>query len=378
MSVAQKSGPAFLLGGEMEIEAGSLWDSEPLEPQVFEGLSVLSGRTALRTILRGIGKQGGDAQRKIALPSYLCESLLDPVKSEGFVPVFFRVDAALRIDTDDLLSKIREQQPAAVLFINYFGFPVDRNMRTVINRLKARCLVIEDCVQGSLIGMKNPPVGNLGHFVFTSFRKYLPVPDGGLLINRSKIPLPVLRGGSSTVASKVFVGKLMRGSLRTDTNPEHERQCLKLFAEAEEELSRDVPMEAGSPMTTQLLARLNLEDAMRRRRSNFRFLLQAFSKRPLLRRVGLPLYPELPPRVSPLFFPIRVKRGLRNALRKRLQSERIFCPVHWPLPKAVDRDVFLESHQLSADILNLPIDQRYTPRDMNALLLRLIAADTSL
>jgi hypothetical protein len=228
--------------------------------------------------------------------------------------------------------------------------------------------------------MKNPSVGDLGHFVFTSFRKYLPVPDGGLLINRSKIALPVLRGGSSTVAPKVFVGKLMRGSLRTDgpANDHHQREYLKLFAEAEEELSRDVPMEAGSPMTIQLLARLNLPGAMRKRRSNFRFLLQAFSKQPLLRRIGLPLYPELPPRVSPLFFPVRVKHGARNALKKRLQFEDIFCPVHWPLPKAVDRKAFFESHQLSADILNLPIDQRYTRRHMNTLLIRLIAAGTSL
>ena len=62
----------------------------------------------------------------------------------------------------------------------------------------------------------------------------------------------------------------------------------------------------------------------------------------------------------PLFVPVLV--GNRDALRKRLIEQEIYCPVHWPVSRY---------HQLSKETetfynreLSLVCDQRYTEQDM--------------
>lgn len=361
------------IGGEMPIAPRELWMKAKGKFPVKNRQLVLSGRTALRAILHALGKKGS---RKIALPSYLCESLLDPLREEGFKPVFYGVDENLNIYSTGARAMVEAERPAALLFINYFGFPPDEETQKTLRALKAKCLIIEDCVQGSWLESKPANVGHIGDFVFTSFRKYLPLPDGGLLLNRSKFTIPPLPTGRSRVAGKVFLGKLMRSELQDSETAV--REYLHLFAEAERELAQTVPLERCSTMTENLLPAIALAPAMKRRRANFRHLLKAFTTQPRLRRAGQPIFTRLPSRVSPLFFPIRTTAAKRDPLRKALQARNIFCPVHWPLPAAVDKKKFPEAHRLSAEILCLPIDQRYTNNHMKTLLTQLIAADSSL
>ena len=39
----------------------------------------------------------------------------------------------------------------------------------------------------------------------------------------------------------------------------------------------------------------------------------------------------------------------------------------WPLPREIDERRFPDEHRLAAEILGLPIDQRYEPADMERL-----------
>ena len=61
-------------------------------------------------------------------------------------------------------------------------------------------------------------------------------------------------------------------------------------------------------------------------------------------------------------------------MRAELVRRRIFCPVHWPLPQEIEEARFPEEHRLSAEMLGLPIDQRYEPADMQRLADELAAA----
>jgi hypothetical protein len=80
-----------------------------------------------------------------------------------------------------------------------------------------------------------------------------------------------------------------------------------------------------------------------------------------------PLVGELPPGVAPLLLPVRVAGGARDALRAELTRRRIYCPVHWPLPAEIDAARFPEEHELAAEMLGLPLDQRYERADMERL-----------
>ena len=79
---------------------------------------------------------------------------------------------------------------------------------------------------------------------------------------------------------------------------------------------------------------------------------------PGLRPVGIPGEGD-----CPLFFPVRLNN--RDEVRSHLQSEKIYCPVHWPMEGVLAEN--RESVQYSHEELSLPIDQRYGKADMQRL-----------
>jgi dTDP-4-amino-4,6-dideoxygalactose transaminase len=66
--------------------------------------------------------------------------------------------------------------------------------------------------------------------------------------------------------------------------------------------------------------------------------------------------------VCPLGCPIVSPR--RDDLRIFLTSQGVYCPIHWQLPAEV-KTGFPASQSVSATILTLPCDQRYTTNDMD-------------
>jgi dTDP-4-amino-4,6-dideoxygalactose transaminase len=300
--------------------------------------------------------------------------VLQPFREEGVPVDFFRVRADLSIDPEHLEQQARAVRPAGVLFINYFGFPPSPEAREVLLRLRGRCRVIEDCAHGSFLEGAGPAVGQTGDFVLTSFRKYLPVPDGGLVVNRTELSLPPLPEPQGRFARYRLLAKYLRGEFLNDGCREGrlEDAYLFLFAEAERELDGAVPLEAMSAASEAVLAGTDLADVREQRRRNYAFLLRQFAEAPRLRSVGAPLLPELPPGVSPLVFPLRVAAGRRDALRRGLIARRVFCPVHWRLPEEIDPGRFGESVRLSHECLGLPIDQRYAEEDLRGLVRRLL------
>ena len=78
------------------------------------------------------------------------------------------------------------------------------------------------------------------------------------------------------------------------------------------------------------------------------------------------LFPRLGERDCPLFVPILVPGGRRDALRRFLIEQDIYCPVHWPTSSfhrltEVERRVYDEE-------LSLVCDQRYGETDMERVL----------
>src|SRR5438874_8824495 len=103
---------------------------------------------------------------------------------------FYLVGGDLWPLLDELERSVESQSPAAILVVNYFGFPPAPEDAARFRALREPCLVVEDCVQGSLVELPDAAGGTIGDAVFTSFRKYLPVPDGGLLTGAATRPLP--------------------------------------------------------------------------------------------------------------------------------------------------------------------------------------------
>jgi len=371
------------IGGELDLDVSGLgpagtpalegWRQRLVGPTVLAS----TGRAALALILESIRR--ADPQARVFLvPSYLCGSLLPPFAAAGMEVRFFPVDGALRLPAQELMALAAREGAAGVLFINYFGAPVSEAERQALKDVKRTLWVIEDCAPGGLVECAGRGVGALGHFAFTSFRKYTPLPDGALIWNRSELAIeePHLVESGEWIRLRLL-GKLLRGEvLRSERaggawRETAERAFLELFAASEHLLDAG----RGDRGLSSLSARLggfDLDVAAARRRENGRRLHLRFQEdcpdwvRPLL---GPPT-----DEAWPCFLPLVCRsRSIRDAARRDLAQAGIFCAVHWELPTVLSAASYRDSHDLSARILCLPLDHRCGPAEMEAMYERILA-----
>lgn len=141
-------------------------------------------RYALYSGLQAFGIQAGD---EVLVPAYICSAAVEAICACGAVPVFFRVARDCSLDWQDAERRI-SARTRAVLAVHYFGFAQDlRPARDLANRREL--FLIEDCahiLRGSSGGNS---LGSFGDFSIFSWRKFLPVFEGGELIINSDLPL---------------------------------------------------------------------------------------------------------------------------------------------------------------------------------------------
>ena len=110
-----------------------------------------------------------------------------------------------------------------------------------------------------------------------------------------------------------------------------------------------------SKLTTNLLRGLDYDAIQRRREENFAYLDQRLGKRNELSLVRPP---------GPFMYPLLLRGG--RELRKQLQAQKIYIPTLWPdvfdICQPEDRE-----YDWAANILPLPVDQRYGVEDMAEL-----------
>src|SRR5690606_8896529 len=114
-----------------------------------------------------------------------------------------------------------------------------------------------------------------------------------------------------------------------------------------------------------VLASTDRDAVVEKRRANFRALETAIT--PLGLRPIVPLGDGC----APLFLPIRIDD--RDAVRRALAAEGIFCPAHWPVPKTHEAGV-ATARRLYETELSLVVDQRYDETDMRRIAAALGAA----
>lgn len=371
------------IGGEIELDPSGLAPAalpllESWRRRLAGSTTLAStGRAALSLVLEAI-RRADPAARTFLVPSYLCGSLLPPFIRAGFDVRFVPVDANLRLPADELGRLAAATGASGVLFIDYFGSPVSEAERQALADLKRKLWVIEDCVPGGLVEQGGRGVGGLGHFAFTSFRKYTPLPDGALVWNRSDLVIetPAISEISEWVRLRLL-GKLLRGEVlrqggdvggRLDAC---EQAFLQLFA-VSEELLESSGGERGPSRLSAALGNFDLDEAAARRRDNGRRLHARFEERPP-GWAGF-LLPAPDERDSPSLMPLVCRdRSVRDGLRGHLARADIFSSIHWPLPPGVPEESCRASHELASTILCLPLDHRCGAAEMDRMHAQILA-----
>jgi hypothetical protein len=329
------------IGGDFEIDVSTL--SQPcvggFSPmQNLCKLWVDTGRSALLLSLQEIVRQGG--VKKALLPAYICPSVIAPFVKLGFHLHFY--------NSSKLADTPTPENGETILFAHYFGkknFSAIEWVRSL--QAKLQLFVIEDCVQASL----NTNIGETGDFVITSYRKFLPQPDGAILGSRSEIHCDILGDPDEAFISAKLVGKLMRHFSGEDG------LFLKTLGDAEERLELLRPRKM-SWLSAYMLKRTDVQKIIHIRRTNWLNLYRYLDEEGLLNHL-LPLFNSLVVGEVPLGFPVQVNDGQRDKLRQFLAELHIYCPIHWTLDHLEKNDQkFIEELTLSRNILTLPIDQR--------------------
>jgi len=272
--------------------------------------------------------------------------MLQPVEMTQTRSRFYEVTYDLTVPPGEWLKDV--QHGDLVVVIDYFGFPADRSVASHAKEKGA--WVLEDACQALLTG----EVGKLSDFVIFSPRKFLGVPEGGILalhhttdLNGVSLDPPPAEWWVKTLNTNIMRREFdLYGG---------DRRWFPLFQETERE--SPVGYYSMSELTKTLLQHaFDYPTIAQRRISNYHVLANQIGE--------FALFPQLPVEVVPLGFPIRLKN--RDQVRQRLFEHQIYPPVHWPIQGIVPEE-FKDSHQLAADIMTLPCDQRYDDDDMTRM-----------
>jgi hypothetical protein len=273
------------LGGYLELELGPR-----SAPPHAGAIALQSARAAFLLLLRSV------QPRRIWLPWYLCETMAEqarraaiPIQRYGLEPGF-RIGDAVELAEGEL-----------ILVVDYFGLCGDR-VADALARFGADRVVVD-----ASHAYYAAPTAALA--TLYSPRKFVGVPDGGLLATRLPIEAPAMEDEGSLARLQPLLRRLAEG-------PE---PAYPLHLQAEASLEAQEPMRM-SRLTQRLLESADFARVAERRRGNFDALHRVLGPRnaaPLPRAEG----------AVPLSYPWF---GGGQALRAQLQAQRIYCPRFWP------------------------------------------------
>lgn len=291
-------------------------------------LAVNSGRHALECILKSIDPK----IKKIYLPYYTCDSILQPIKKLGIPFTFYHIDKDFEIK-ESIVLKFGEY----IIVNNYFGIK-DKYIKKIYLEFKDKLIV--DNTQAWFA----TPLENVG--TFYSPRKFFGVSDGGFAcgidFDFKEIDVDSSYERSSHLLKRIDLGA-SQGYLD--------------FKENSAQLS-SIGVKRMSNLTKRLLKSIDMEWVKRKRLENYEYLDKFLSQK---NKIKLPVAASFE---CPMVYPYMTDG---TNLQQKLIQNHIYVATYWP-------NVFEWCHsdsiefELAKNIIPLPIDQRYGKAEMDQIL----------
>ena len=284
-----------------------------------------TGRNCLELILRTRG------YKKIYVPYYTCEAVMEPINRLGISCQFYHIDARFEI-MDSFVLEFDE----ALLYTNYFGLK-QCYVEQLAEKIGTRLIV--DNTQAFYA----KPLNCID--TFYTCRKFFGVSDGAYLYTDALLEEDIVQDES--------YGRMAHLIKRIDLSAE---QGFKDYQNVEVCLGSQ-PICSMSKLTKRIMQSIDYEAVAKQRRRNYLYLHDALGEENSLE---LPLDDSFVPMVYPFLAPIK-------GLREKLIDNKIFVARYWPnvLEWATEKDI---EYLLALQMQPLPIDQRYGKRDMKKII----------
>lgn len=306
-------------------EIGSYFEIElPKGNEYHENaLKLNSGRNALWYIIKAY------YVKRIYLPFYICDSVLEPIKDIKIDYEFYSID-----ENFEPILNVELKRNEFILYVNYFGIK-DDSIDDLSNKIEN---LIIDNSQAFYSPIRKPPT-------FYSPRKFFGVPDGAYLYTDEYLKLEM----DQDVSFEKCLYLLKRLDLSSNEGYEDYRKV-------EEEFSHD-PIKKMSKLTQRILSSINYKKVKNIREQNFQYLHKKLKDLNELKITLKNLN-------GPLKYPFLIDN---ENLKNYLIQNKIYVSTYWQevLPRVEKNTI---EYYLTKYLVPLPIDQRYNKKDMNFII----------
>lgn len=295
----------------------------------IKGALLNTGRNALEYIIRSIPRV-----QLVYLPLFTCEVVLEPLKKLHIPYQFYHITNKFEIEED-----IKLQEDEYLIANNYFGLK-DAYIKNLADKYGTNLIV--DNAQALFM----PAIPNIKAFYST--RKYVGVADGGVAVGVDEKPSFCLDYEDTSDHDNHLLIRRERGA----------EAGFKEYQQNEGKLDNQ-PIRQMSASTRDILAHVDYEKIIARRKANYEYLHYALGEKNQLQ------LPTLDTFACPMVYPYvgRIDSSLRN----HLIQNKVYVARYWPNVLNWSTPSMLE-YELAERLLPLPIDQRYGEKNMDTII----------
>jgi len=300
------------------------------------------------------------AQDTVLLPGYLCDTISAAFAGKCKLLYYdIREDFSIDVNSvEDIFSKHRIK---VFYIIHYFGF-LHENLEQISKLCKKYgALLWEDHAHSALSNMNY----DYADAMLFSFRKVLPVPDGGGIWLQDNSTLNLVSGSSPT--SDILSLLIFAKRRLWCTNKRLRSVAHSLARKNVNSLSQGQKKIIVRPVSHMSRRMIRSADT-KRIACDRRFLFDKWQQFIAETRFD-PVFSKLPEDVCPQGFPIWIANP--NQLLQELEVHKVFLKIQWPLPEYL-RSVCPISWRISKSIITLPIYPGLSPADMENIITLLL------
>ena len=290
---------------------------------------------------------------KVLIPSYTCGTVINPFLELGWDCTYYPINKDLTINVEKTKQIIESANYTLLVVHPYYGMDLTIQEIALIAYAKQRgCKIVIDLTQ-CIFSRQHIEAAD---YYVGSYRKWYQVPDGGFLWSKDSIDI------ETPVPNNYFVSlqtdsMFLRGEYFRNYDEHIKQISIRLNKLAVGSVVCNIKPHKMADISGRLMDEIDMDQVQNQRIRNFTYLVQN------IKSPNIELLCDDMSRVksAPLYFIIYTKN--RAEVQNRLCSEHIYAPIIWPI---YYNEVLVDetTKDIYAEVLAIPIDQRYDEKDM--------------